>query len=123
MVFEAFYGGYFGPSVFYYILEDKDCYIFKSSTSEYGEHIYIDDDNLLITKKTKKEYDKFINNLKLKTKYWKETYINNNIMDATQWNINFILENRFYSGSNKFPINMNSVLRFLIDFLNNKILG
>jgi len=112
-VFEAFYGGYAGTSHYYYIQQVNNEYLFKYGLSKYGKLIFIDSKELLVCKRTKKEYDDFIINLKLEMKDWKDSYVNNDIMDGTQWHIEFTEENKTYSGSNEFPSNMDTVMKIL----------
>jgi len=115
-IFEAFEGGYFGPSSYYYIdLIDNNCYEFKYGYSKDGKRIFNDSnsDELFITKHNKEFYDNFIQELRNMTINWKDSYVDENVMDGTQWNLDIKSINKSFSGSNAFPKNYNEVKLFL----------
>lgn len=115
-IFEAFEGGYFGPSSHYYIdLIDNDRYEFKYGYSGDGRRILNDSnsDELFITKHNKEFYGNFIQELKNMTVNWKNSYVDENVMDGTQWNLDIKSINKSFSGSNAFPENYNEVKSFL----------
>lgn len=113
-VFEAFEGGYFGPSSYYYInLIDNNSYEFKYGYSKNGQVIFNASNELFITKHNKEFYDYFIEKLNRMTTNWNNNYVNNQIMDGTQWDLNIKSINKNFSGSNAFPENYDEVIKYL----------
>lgn len=120
-VFNAFIGGYSGPSSYYYINRTNNDYEFKYGYSEYGKIIKNMPNNkdLSVNKKSAKFYCEFEKSLLQLTKNWQENYDNNDVMDGTQWNIEFN-KNKKYSGSNEYPKNWQEVINYLDKIFNNK---
>lgn len=123
-VFEAFVGGYSGPSSFYYINKVNEEYEFRYGFSQSGAKIFNNPNNkdLHIIKHNKQFYEDFKNNLIQLTKDWsKQGYYDNQIMDGTQWNIDIDIENAItYSGSNAFPKDFNKVMNYIDEIFETK---
>lgn len=114
-VFEAFVGGFFGPSSYYYINRVGDEYEFRFGFSQSGMRIFNNSKNqdLHITKHGKEFYEDFKNYLINKTKEWEKEYYDPNVLDGTQWNITLVEDDIDYSGSNTFPDNFDNVMEFI----------
>ena len=117
-VFEAFKGGFFGPSSYYFIDKLNDTYRFKFGYSRDGRMINSEDSNLLTIDQNKEYYDNFIKDLLKEVEEWKEFYDNPNIMDGTQWDIELKEHHKSYHGSNDFPTNFKSVTKLLSNYFN-----
>jgi hypothetical protein len=113
-VFNAFEGGFSGPSYYYYINRFEDNYQFRFGYSKSGIRIDNDINNtsLFIIDKDKEYYDNFINELSNEVKDWNLVY-QNDALDGTQWTLNFLELNKKYYGSNVFPDNYDKVSEIL----------
>lgn len=123
-IFSAFEGGHFGPSYYYFVNKINNNYQFRVGYSNNGRIVNndINDPNIHSIDQNKYHYDKFIDELLKEVKDWKESYNNNQIMDGTQWNIDFVERNKRYSGSNEFPPNYKEVVKILNVYFNVKSL-
>ena len=114
-LFDAYEGGYFGNSYYYYIDCIDNIYEFRFGYSKDGAYIAnsIHDPNINITKQSADYYQQFIDELTAEIKDWNETYVNTEIMDGTQWHIKFLDKNIEYGGSNAFPENYEAAMNIL----------
>ncbi len=119
-VFEAFVGGYSGPSSFYYIFKDGDSYIAKYGYSQSGMKLFEDSPELKSYPKTNNEYQNLLLTIRPMVSQWKDRYDNNDIMDGTQWNIDLIEMNKKFYGSNEYPSNYEEVFKVINEFFNVK---
>lgn len=119
-VFEAFEGGYSGPSSFYYIFKDGENFIAKYGYSQFGIKLFEDSPRLKIYPKTNSEYQNLLLTIRPMVSKWNDNYNNNDIMDGTQWHIDFIELNKRFCGSNEFPSNYKEVMDKINDFFNVK---
>jgi len=121
LVFEAFHGGFFGPSHYYYISKcDNDTYEFKYAYSDLGR-IITDDDNTMITLKKEQHYKDFIKELSSIISKWKNSYVNYAVLDGIKWEIKSKKNNFEYSGSNKFPDNYEEAIKIINNYFDVKI--
>ena len=121
-VFNAFQGGYCGPSYFYYINKVGDGYKFRYGYSRDGMFIKNTSDEAKLCDEVYSEeyYHKFINKILELVKDWKEECYNSDILDGTQWHIKFLEYNKKYTGSNNFPANYEDVMSTIRKFFNVK---
>lgn len=119
-VFEAFVGGYSGPSSFYYIFKEGDSYIAKYGYSQSGMKLFEDSPELKAYSKTNDEYQKLLLTIRPMVSQWQDTYHNNDIMDGTQWNIDLLEMNKKFYGSNEYPSNFGDVFKVINEFFNVK---
>ncbi len=114
-IFSAFKGGFFGPSYYYFINKKKDVYEFKFGFSSDGRVLSNkwEDPNIHTFEENQDYYDEFSDELYSITKDWNTSYVDNSIMDGTQWNVEFIEEGMKYSGSNAFPDNFRELTLLL----------
>lgn len=119
-VFNAFMGGYWGPSYYFYINKVKDGYQFKYGYDKDGRIIdnTISGINLYESLHSKEYYDLFINKLLKLTRKWKKKYYDSPILDGMQWHIRFTQHNKEYAGSNNFPEDYQKVMDFVKEFFN-----
>lgn len=117
LVFEAFHGGYSGPSHYYYIRKNISTneYQFKYGYSKSGARIFEDaaGENIKIVLRTEQEYKNFISELSKIVSKWEKQYLNSDIMDGTQWNINSFENNMEYGGSNDFPADYKNAMQII----------
>ena len=106
-IFSAFHGGYFGKSYFFFVNKIEKTYQFRFGYLSSGMFINndINNPNLKYIDQNENYYNMFIMELENVVKDWKESYCNNNIMDGTQWYVDFVEKNKKYFGSNEFPDN------------------
>lgn len=119
-VFNAFMGGYWGPSYYFYINKVKDGYQFRYGYDKDGRIINntIIGINLYKSFHDEEYYDSFISKLLELTHEWKEEYYDNDIMDGMQWDIHFWQLNKTYAGSNNFPQNYKEVMDYVKESFN-----
>lgn len=118
-VFNAFMGGYWGPSYYFYINKVKDGYQFRYGYDKDGRIINntIIGINLYKSFHDEEYYDSFISKLLELTHEWKEEYYDSDIMDGMQWDIHFWQLNKTYAGSNNFPQNYKEVMDYVKNLL------
>ena len=121
-IFSAFHGGYNGKSYFFFVNKINNTYQFRFGYSSSGKLIDndINNSNLKYKDQDEKYYNMFIDELENVVKDWKESYNNNNIMDGTQWHIDFVEKNKRYFGSNEFPKNYTQLQDVLTKYFNVK---
>lgn len=114
-LFSAFESGYLNPSYYYFVNKFKGSYQFRFGYSKDGEYVSnnINNTNLHIINQNKEYYNKFIDELLVEVKDWKETYKGNTVTNSIQWDINLIQKNKRYNGSNDFPDNYDKVVKIL----------
>ena len=119
-VFNAFMGGYWGPSYYFYINKEKDGYQFRYGYDKDGRIINntIIGINLYKSFHDEEYYDSFISKLLELTHEWKEEYYDSDIMDGMQWDIHFWQLNKTYAGSNNFPQNYKEVMDYVKESFN-----
>lgn len=119
-IFSAFEGGYFGPSYYYFVNNDKDSYEFRFGYSENGKLVNNDenDPNIHILSQNGEYYKKFMEEILPEIKDWNERYNNPGVMDGTQWHIELVEQNKKSSGSNNFPSNYDKVVAILKKYFN-----
>ena len=119
-VFNAFMGGYWGPSYYFYINKVKDGYQFRYGYDKDGRIINntIIGINLYKSFHDEEYYDSFISKLLELTHEWKEEYYDSDIMDGMQWDIHFWQLNKTYAGSNNFPQNYKEVMDYVKESFN-----
>lgn len=119
-VFNAFMGGYWGPSYYFYINKVKDGYQFRYGYDKDGRIIdnTISGINLYKSFHDEEYYDSFISKLLELTHEWKEEYYDSDIMDGMQWDIHFWQLNKTYAGSNNFPQNYKEVMDYVKESFN-----
>lgn len=113
IIFEAFKGGYFGPSTYYEVEKKNDEYLFRYYHDDYGKRPMME--YIKPVSRDYNYYNNFINNMKNITKDWEYKYYNNNIMDGEQWHISYIEDNKEYFGSNEYPSNFKEAFTLLDD--------
>ena len=111
-VFAAFQSEYAGPSHYYYVNSFQDTYQFRYGYTDNGanEENHVDNPNLTIVEQDEAYYKKFIEELLPIMKEWNYIYMNTNIPNGTEWNINCISEGQNYHGLNAFPENYDSAM-------------
>ena len=100
-VFNAFMGGYWGPSYYFYINKVKDGYQFRYGYDKDGRII----NNTII-------------GINLYKSFHDEEYYDSDIMDGMQWDIHFWQLNKTYAGSNNFPQNYKEVMDYVKESFN-----
>lgn len=117
LVFNAFHGGYSEPSHYYYVRKNINTneYEFKYGYSKHGARIFENatGENIKAIPRTEQEYKDFINELTDVVKNWNKQYLNSDIMDGTQWNINSLENNIEYGGSNDFPTDYKNAMQII----------
>lgn len=119
-IFDAFEGGRFGPSHYYFINYFKNKYYFRFGYSKDRTAVEnsIACDNLHEFEQNKLHYDLFISDLKELIKNWDNEYVDNNIMDGTQWHIKDKKNKIDIYGSNKFPDNYDELVELFKKYFN-----
>ena len=114
-IFDAFEGGYFGPSYYYFINEYENKYYFRFGYSNDGRRIENTRQDLNIHElvQNKEHYDLFIAKLKKIIQNWNNKYVNNNVMDGKQWHIEDKKNGIDIYGDNDFPENYNELSNIL----------
>lgn len=115
-VFEAFVGGYFGPSEYYYIFKMNDYYTAKYYKSTDGHLVNEDSPELIKINKFAFEYNMFITEIKEIITKWDDHYTNPNVLDGTQWSINLIVDNIKKGGSNAYPKDYKETFKIINEF-------
>ncbi len=123
-VFSAYEGGYFGPSYYYFINKIDEKYQFRFAYSEDSKPIENDINNPRIkhVDHNKEYYDTFIKELLDAVKNWNNVYDNDNVMDGTEWHINFTNLNKSFVGSNDFPDNYEAAKLIIDKYFNSQML-
>lgn len=119
-IFDAFEGGYFGPSYYYFINKYENNYYFRFGYSKDGKRIenVKESSNLHELVQDKHHYDLFIAELKNIIQSWNNKYNNNDIMDGTQWHIKDNNNKIDICGSNEFPNNYDKLVELLKKYFN-----
>lgn len=119
-IFDAFEGGYFGPSYYYFVNEYQNKYYFSFGYSKDGKLIQNSRGckDLHEIQQNAEHYEKMLLEINEIVKDWKDSYNNNDIMDGTQWHLEIKKRNKKYSGSNEFPHNYNDLTKVLNKYFN-----
>ena len=118
IVLDYFHGGYASYSEYFYIVKENDNYLFKYGNDYQGRILKPNNVFLRTIIKSKVDYELFIEKLNAMTNNWEEKYVNNDILDGTQWHLEY--NNKRICGSNAYPNNYNEIKEFLLDAFGGK---